>query len=124
MFCKLSNRQLLRDEANKLVLEPSKFLIGFKSIIIIEDAPYLNIQIVEKHSALLEVAGEDQQPVDVDHRALCRFNSRDDETYQKLIKRLYRMLKGKKTITAMNSCDFVEPLTLSGISLVDSKARV
>jgi hypothetical protein len=48
---------------------------------------------VEKHSALLDIDGEDQIPVDADHEQICKFNSRSDETYEKVFKRLRRMLK-------------------------------
>ena len=50
-------------------------------------------QIVEKHSALLEVNDEDQQPVDSNHSEICKFDSQQDQTYQKLVKRLKRMLE-------------------------------
>ena len=46
--------------------------------------------------------GEDQEPVNADHQNMCKFDSRDDETYRKLEKRLNRMLKqglSKKTET-------------------------
>lgn len=52
-------------------------------------------EIVEKQSALLEVAGEDQIPVDANHRDMCKFPGRDDEDYEKLFKRIRRMLKVK-----------------------------
>lgn len=42
---------------------------------------------------LLEISEEDQQPVDANHREMCKFNTRDDQVYQKLVKRLARMLK-------------------------------
>ena len=54
------------------------------------------IQIVEKPSALLEVDGEDQIPVDANHIDMCKFATRDDEVYEKLFKRLARMVKGKE----------------------------
>lgn len=50
-------------------------------------------QIVGKHSALLEVDGEDQIPVNADHRDMCKFAGRDDEAYEKLFKRVRRMVK-------------------------------
>jgi len=50
-------------------------------------------QIVEKHSALLNVDGEEQIPVDADHREMCRFEARDDPVYEKLYKRILGMLK-------------------------------
>lgn len=52
-------------------------------------------QIVEKYSALLEVHGEDQIPVDTNHRDMCKFRTRDDLVYQKIVKRILRMLKAK-----------------------------
>jgi hypothetical protein len=50
-------------------------------------------QIVEKHSALLEVDGEDQIPVDANHSNICKFPSRNDPYYEKCYKRILRMLK-------------------------------
>jgi hypothetical protein len=44
----------------------------------------------------LEVEGEDQIPVDADHVDMCKFAGRDDEVYEKLFKRLGRMVKGKR----------------------------
>ncbi|KAH8588254.1 hypothetical protein B0O99DRAFT_693645 [Bisporella sp. PMI_857] len=52
-------------------------------------------EIVEKQSALLQVAGEDQQPINANHRDMCKFAARDDENYEKLFKRIRRMLKAK-----------------------------
>ncbi|KAL9132985.1 MAG: hypothetical protein Q9175_005840, partial [Cornicularia normoerica] len=51
--------------------------------------------IVEKHSALFALSHEDTQPVDANHRDMCKFATRNDETYKKLVKRVNRMLKGK-----------------------------
>jgi hypothetical protein len=51
---------------------------------------------VEKYSALLEVPGEEQLPVDVNHRDMCKFASRDDETYQKLWKRMRRIIQASE----------------------------
>lgn len=48
---------------------------------------------MEKSSALLEVDGEDQIPVDANHSHMCKFGARDDPVYEKLYKRLRRMLK-------------------------------
>lgn len=44
----------------------------------------------------MEVEGEDQIPVDADHVDICKFAGRDDEVYEKLFKRLGRMMKGKR----------------------------
>lgn len=41
-------------------------------------------QIVEKHSALLNVNGEEQIPVDANHRDMCRFEGRDDPVRETL----------------------------------------
>ncbi|KIM82087.1 hypothetical protein PILCRDRAFT_820986 [Piloderma croceum F 1598] len=49
--------------------------------------------IVEKHSSLLEVDGEDQIPVDANHSDICKFPSRNDPYYEKCYKRILRMLK-------------------------------
>ena len=56
--------------------------------------------IVEKHSALLEVNGEDQIGLDANHRDVCKFGSQEDETYQMLVSRLKRMLREKDSILA------------------------
>ncbi|RDL41952.1 Uncharacterized protein BP5553_01931 [Venustampulla echinocandica] len=50
---------------------------------------------VEKQSALLEVAREDQIPVDANHRDMCKFSGRDDGDYEKLFKRIRRILRAK-----------------------------
>jgi hypothetical protein len=54
-------------------------------------------QIVEKRSALLDVDGEEQIPVDANHEDMCKFASRDDDAYEKLFKRIRRMLKAQDT---------------------------
>ena len=50
-----------------------------------------HFQIVEKYSALLEVSHEEQIPVDADHRAMCRFETDSDVTFEKVYKRIKRM---------------------------------
>ncbi|KAF6219484.1 hypothetical protein HO133_003951 [Letharia lupina] len=42
--------------------------------------------IVEKHSAVLDVTWESQVAVNTDHQNMCKFASREDYTYQKLLK--------------------------------------
>ena len=46
-----------------------------------------------KHSSLLEASGEDQIPVEANHEEMCKFAHRDDVVYEKLFKRIRRMLK-------------------------------
>lgn len=59
-------------------------------------------QIVEKHSAFLELSHEDTQPVDANHRDMCKFDTRNHETYNKLVKRVNRILKEKdKSLLAL-----------------------
>ena len=58
---------------------------------------------MEKYSALLEIDGEDQVPVNANHRDMCKFDSRDNETYKKLVKRLNRMLKAKENASNTTS---------------------
>jgi ankyrin repeat protein len=41
----------------------------------------------------LEVDGEDQIPVNANHKDMCKFDSRNDAVYEKLFKRIRRMLK-------------------------------
>ena len=61
-------------------------------------------QIVDKYSALLELENEDSQPVNANHRDMCKFDTQNDETYKKLVKRVNRMLKGKdKSLPAPDS---------------------
>ena len=48
---------------------------------------------MEKHSALLEVEQEDQIPVDADHSMMCKFKADDDNTYEKVYKRIQRIRK-------------------------------
>lgn len=60
--------------------------------------------IVEKQSALLELSHEDTQPVDANHRDMCKFHTRNDETYKKLVKRVNRMLKGKDKSLPASDC--------------------
>lgn len=52
-------------------------------------------EIVEQHSALLDAPDEDQLPVDANHRDMCKFAARDDETYEKLLRRIRRILKAR-----------------------------
>lgn len=50
------------------------------------------LKIVGKHSALLEVPGEEQIMVDSNHREMCNIVSKDDDIYGKLVKRMRRIL--------------------------------
>lgn len=68
---------------------------------------------MEKHSALLQVKGEDQLGVDADHRDLCRFKDRSDATYEKLYRRLNRMLEAKTVVlenisALIDHCSFMD----------------
>jgi hypothetical protein len=49
------------------------------------------VQIVEKHSALLEVEHEEQIPIDANHSAMCKFEADSDDTFEKVYKRIRRM---------------------------------
>ena len=48
---------------------------------------------MEKHSSLLDIPGEDQIPVDANHEEICKFAHPDDAVYEKIFKRVRRMLK-------------------------------
>lgn len=48
-------------------------------------------QIVEKHSALLEVEHEEQIPIDANHSTMCKFEADSDDTFEKVYKRIRRM---------------------------------
>jgi len=54
--------------------------------------------IVEKHSALLDIPGEDQIPVDANHKEICKFAHRNDAVYEKLFRRVRRMLRSVDSI--------------------------
>jgi uncharacterized protein YifE (UPF0438 family) len=53
---------------------------------------------VEKHSALLETDHEEQIPVDADHSAMCKFESEEDDTFEKVWKRVRRMRTSSRRI--------------------------
>ena len=59
---------------------------------------------MEKHSALLEIDGEEQIPVDANHEEMCKFMEREDEVYEKLFKRVRRMIKEQDSILSNKSC--------------------
>jgi hypothetical protein len=48
-------------------------------------------QIVEKHSALLEVDQEERIPIDADHSMMCKFEADSDGIFEKVYKRIKRM---------------------------------
>lgn len=52
----------------------------------------LVVKIVEKYSALLGVANEEQIPVNADHQEMCKFASPADETYEQIYIRIRRMM--------------------------------
>jgi hypothetical protein len=54
--------------------------------------------VVEKYSALLDIDGEEQIPINVNYRNMCKFEGRNDGTYEKVFKRVRRMLKEKNKI--------------------------
>ena len=54
---------------------------------------------MEKYSALLETNHEEQIPVDADHSAMCKFETDDDDTFEKVYKRLRRMRNNPRRIT-------------------------
>ena len=66
------------------------------------------IQIVEKHSALLEINHEEQIPVDADHSAMCKFETGDDDTFEKVYKRVKRMRNNPRRITNDQSGMFIQ----------------
>lgn len=54
---------------------------------------YDTIKIVDKQSALLQVENEEKIPVEANHQEICKFASTTDETYEKLYKRMGRMVE-------------------------------
>jgi hypothetical protein len=63
----------------------------------------LSLQVVEKPSSLLEIVEEEQLPVNANHVLMCKFESRDDETYEKVWKRVRRILKSKTSLRTVGS---------------------
>ena len=61
---------------------------------------------MEKHSALLETDHEEQIPVDADHSAMCKFETADDDTFEKVYKRVRRMRASSRRITYEQSGTF------------------
>ena len=59
---------------------------------------------MEKHSALLDVDGEEQIPMDANHEEMCKFTRRDDDVYEKLFKRVRRMIKKQNSVPLNSSC--------------------
>lgn len=53
---------------------------------------------MEKHSALLEVKHEEQIPVDADHSAICKFETDEDDTFEKVYKRVRRIRNNSQRI--------------------------
>ncbi|KAK5215128.1 hypothetical protein LTR96_011450 [Exophiala xenobiotica] len=59
----------------------------------------LSSLVVEKHSSLLETNHEEQIPVDADHSAMCKFETENDDTLEKVYKRVKRMKNNPRRIT-------------------------
>ena len=62
---------------------------------------------MDKHSSLLEASGEDQIPVDANHKEICKFAHRNDAVYEKLFRRIKRMLKSVDTNNKGNSSTLI-----------------
>jgi hypothetical protein len=62
-----------------------------------------SIQIVEKHSALLEASHEEQIPLDADHSAMCKFEMKGDDTLEKVYKRIKRMRNNPRRVATEQS---------------------
>ena len=61
-------------------------------------------KVVEKHSALLEIDGEEQIPVDANHEELCKFAERESDVYEKVFKRIRRMIKKQNHVPRKSPC--------------------
>lgn len=59
---------------------------------------------MEKYSALLEIVEEEQIPVNANHEQMCKFTDRQDDVYEKIFKRIGRMIKEKGSLPLDNSC--------------------
>ena len=59
---------------------------------------------MEKHSAFLEIDGEEQIPVNANHEEMCKFMERQDDAYEKIFKRVHRMIKEQDGVPLNRSC--------------------
>ena len=57
---------------------------------------------MEKYSALLDLDEEEQIPVDANHEQMCKFMEREDDVYEKLFKRIRRIIKEQGSIPLNN----------------------
>lgn len=64
---------------------------------------WLSSLVVEKHSALLETNDEEQIPVDANHSAMCKFETDDDPTFEKVYKRVSRMRDNPRRVVIEQS---------------------
>ncbi|KAH0555801.1 hypothetical protein GP486_006255 [Trichoglossum hirsutum] len=80
--------------------------------------------VVGKYSALLDIDGEEQIPVNANHEEMCKFAFRNDYTYEKLFMRIRRMLKVQDSNSLNSSYNYSAisynehycvPYNLSGI---------
>ena len=58
---------------------------------------------MEKHSALLDIDGEEQIPVDANHEKMCKFMERKDDVYEKIFKRVRKMIENQKSVLVDSS---------------------
>lgn len=59
---------------------------------------------MEKNSALLEIDGEEQIPVNANHEEICKFMGPQDDVYEKIFKRIRRMIKERDGAPRIRSC--------------------
>ena len=72
---------------------------------------------MEKYSALLEIDGEEQIPVDANHEELCKFPERESDAYEKIFKRIRRMIQkiGSVPLKCSHNKHYCVPHNLSAI---------
>ena len=75
----------------------------------------MSYKVVEKDSALLEIDGEEQIPVDADHEEMCKFKEREDDAYEKVFVRIRRVMKNQDGVHMNRSCTWVQIRTLSTV---------
>ena len=75
----------------------------------------MSYKVVEKDSALLEIDGEEQIPVDVNHEEMCKFKEREDDAYEKIFRRIRRVMKNQDGVHLNRSCTWVQIHTLSTV---------
>lgn len=77
------------------------------------------------HSALLEVEGEDQIPVEADHSQICKFEKEDDVTFEKAWRRIGRIRRRAQPASMKDTARKIEPArTVVPVRTMESASTV